>query len=481
MLALIAALPVLLPAQPMMPDLFSHIGRYHVMNHGAESPFLQRYYSFRWQLIGNLGVDLLMVPLGALLPTELAARLAVASIPALTVAGIYAVSRAVWGRVQAPALVALPLALPHTFVFGFVNFHLGLVLVLLAFAWWVRAGTWRWRWAAALPLAGVVWVAHLAAWAVLLVLVAAWELARQRPQRGLAGLVASGLAVLPLAWPFLLTLSWRGTIADHHNIAGRHMTKPLLAKALWFTTLLRGEAQPFDMALAALVVIAAVLLLVRRGTGRSFGMVLAALLLFVAFLILPWQVMGSAYADTRLLPALFIALLAGLAVRERRLAGVVAAAGLMLFLVRDAELTNGWWRRGADAEADLGVLAAVPRGARIAVIARPSGNTTWTLTGLDHLASLAIVRREAFVNTQWDQPGAQLMRPIYNRDHGYNDSFSVALVQRPNQPGRRLGAILAGLPHDRFDFVWSFDAPLAKPWLREVARGPHGRLYRITG
>src|SRR3546814_2855449 len=59
LLALLSLLPFLLSPLPPQADLFSHIGRYHVMVFGEQSEFLRRYYSFNWTLIGNLGQDLL--------------------------------------------------------------------------------------------------------------------------------------------------------------------------------------------------------------------------------------------------------------------------------------------------------------------------------------------------------------------------------------------------------------------------------------
>jgi hypothetical protein len=177
LLALISVLPFIVAPLPMMPDYLSHMARYHVMNHGTESAYLPRYYQFQWALIGNLGIDLLMVPLGAIWPTETAARIAVASIPMLTIAGIYAVSRATWGRAEAPALLALSFVYSFTFLCGFVNFHFSVALALLGFAVWIRFSQQRalQRWLVFAPLASVVWVAHIAGWAVLLLLVGCWE------------------------------------------------------------------------------------------------------------------------------------------------------------------------------------------------------------------------------------------------------------------------------------------------------------------
>ena len=63
---LLAFVPLLYPAVPPLVDLLGHMGRYRVELDLAHSPDLQRYYGFQWQLIGNLGVDLLIVPLAKL-------------------------------------------------------------------------------------------------------------------------------------------------------------------------------------------------------------------------------------------------------------------------------------------------------------------------------------------------------------------------------------------------------------------------------
>ena len=52
----------------------------------------------------------------------------------------------------------------------------------------------------------------------------------------------------------------------------------------------------------------------------------------------------------------------------------------------------------------------VPMGARIAVLAHSSECGVWPLAGRNHAPSLAIARRHAFVNTQWDIPGQHLDR-----------------------------------------------------------------------
>ena len=107
---LLAFVPLLYPQVPPLVDLPGHIGRYRIELDLASSPDLQRYFSFDWRLIGNLGVDLLVVPLARLVGLELAVKLVAMSIPPLTVAGFLWVAREVHHRLPPTVAFALPFA-----------------------------------------------------------------------------------------------------------------------------------------------------------------------------------------------------------------------------------------------------------------------------------------------------------------------------------------------------------------------------------
>src|SRR5690242_3622749 len=93
--AIIAALilstvPLWLPAFPPSVDMGGHIGRYHVALDLARSADLQRHWSYHWALIGNLGIDLLVMPLARVTGVILATKLLVMMIPPLFVGGLIA-------------------------------------------------------------------------------------------------------------------------------------------------------------------------------------------------------------------------------------------------------------------------------------------------------------------------------------------------------------------------------------------------------
>ena len=86
-LILLSAAPLIYPKVPPLVDLFGHIGRYRVQLDIGSSPWLSEYYTFAWAAIGNLGVDLLVMPFGNLLGLEAAVKIIVLAIPPMTVGG----------------------------------------------------------------------------------------------------------------------------------------------------------------------------------------------------------------------------------------------------------------------------------------------------------------------------------------------------------------------------------------------------------
>ena len=78
-----AVVPLLWPDIPPLVDLPGHMGRYRVQLVWEQMPHLHEWYNFNWSLMGNLGVDLLVIPLSKLFGLELAVKLIVMAIPAL--------------------------------------------------------------------------------------------------------------------------------------------------------------------------------------------------------------------------------------------------------------------------------------------------------------------------------------------------------------------------------------------------------------
>ncbi|MCC2979624.1 MULTISPECIES: hypothetical protein [unclassified Sphingomonas] len=494
---LIAIVPLLWPDIPPLVDLPGHMGRYRVqLTPLAHAPWLADWYNFEWSLIGNLGIDLLVVPFAALFGLELGVKLIVMTIPALTVAGLLWIAREVHGRIPPTALFALPLAYSYPFQFGFVNFALSMGLALCLFALWLRMARLKrigLRAALFVPLSCLLWLCHTFGWGVLGVLAFSAEMIRQHDARKDAGSghwfeswVRAGLGCVPLALPMILMIFWRsgdhvtGQTADWFNWQ---------AKVAWVMMVLRDRWEFWDVASTAVFLLVLLKAIRDPAIEYSRNLLLSALFLAAVYLLLPRIVFGSAYADMRLAP--FVVAVALIAIRPRigmtlRHAGVLAMLGMSFFLARTAGTTVSYWLFDRDYDTELAALDKVPVGARLVSFVGTNCRNEWKMSRLEHLPAIALVRRLAYTNDQWSMPGAQLLTARYTAAgmFAHDSSEIVTPGWCPREWWKPIDFSIARFPREAFDYVWLIRTPPFNPRyasdLDRIWRSPTGASALLT-
>jgi hypothetical protein len=480
LLALASTIPLWWPDVPPLVDLPGHLGRYQVQLAIDAQPHLREWYDFRWSLIGNLGIDLLIIPLAPLIGLELAVKLIVVLIPALTVAGLLWIAREVHGRIPATALFALPLAYSYPFQFGFVNFALSMAIALNLVALWLRLarqGRFRLRAALFLPLSCLLWVCHTFGWGALGVLAFSAEMIRQhdRLKEGhnghwLESWVRAGLGCLPLALPIALMIFWRsgdhvtGQTADWFNWD---------AKIQWITMALRDRWQLFDLFSVLLLFGVLVGGILNRGLEYSRHLALSAGFLGAVYVLLPRIVFGSAYADMRLAP--FVLAIAVIAIRPRpglsfKGAATFAALGLAFFGARLAGTTTSYWLYDQRYDRALAALDHVPERARVLTLVGRRCQDDWAYSRLEHIPAMLLVRRMAYSNDQWSMPGAQQLTVRYAAAKGWAHDPSQIVTDRKcrGEWWRPIHRSLRDFPREAFDYVWLLQPP---PYEKLLVRG----------
>ncbi|MFL6734106.1 MAG: hypothetical protein ACJ8EY_05370 [Sphingomicrobium sp.] len=488
---LLAAVPLLYPKVPPLVDLFGHMGRYRVELDLGSSPWLRRYYGFHWAAIGNLGVDLLIVPFGKLLGLEPAVKLIVMLIPPMTVAGFLWVAREVHGRIPPTALFALPFVYCHPFMYGFVNYVLSIALAFLAFGLWLRLGRLeklKLRAALFVPISVIVFFCHTYGWGVLGLLCFSAEAVRQH-DRGTgwfkSGIYAAAQAAVMIL-PLFIMLAWR---SETHGGMIRGWFE-WDHKWLYIKQSLRDRWKPFDI--GSLIAVGAVILfaLVHRRLTFSRNLVFSAFVLLVGFVLIPRTIFGSTYADMRLIP--YVIAVAVLSIRFKPeaqpiFAGALALVGLAFYLVRLAGHTLSLGMAADDQNAKLEALNHVPMGARVAsMVTQEDCNRAWSMPRNSHLGGLVIVRKHGFSNDQWSIQGQNLLDLHYHEPGLYRADPSQ-MVRAMNCRARtawRVDYAFSKLPRDKLDYLWIIDPPPIDPkWvegMQPVWRGEGSILYRLN-
>ncbi len=492
LLILLSGAPLWAPDVPPLTDLPGHMGRYAVQLNAGPSSLLAAYYAFDWHWIGNLGVDVLVQLLGPLLGVEASTKAIVIAIPMLMTAGFLAVAREVHGRVPPTAMFALPLAYHYAFNWGFVNFALSMALAFLAFALWlrmVRRGALRLRASVFAALALMLWTAHIFGWALLCVLAFSAELVRQwdAGRRWAAVPLRAGINCLPLALPLLpMALTFGEGGAGGQPFGHTWFNWPL--KARWVMSILRDRWEVLDiasMALLALVVVCGLVAWgVRRRRPDGLVLILAAMILSLLFVLMPFALLGSAYADMRLAP--FVLATALLAMGTPQIgAGGIALAALLFFAVRTVATFWSFVSYDQSYRRELGALNHIPKGARVlALVGKPCG-LPWAVHRLDHLPSMAILRRQAFTNDQWQAAGAQLLTVTYTAAAPFladpSQFVTVSACARRERTAYPLA--ISTFPRAAFDYVWVIQQPdeaADDRHLTPVWRAGRSVLYRVT-
>lgn len=481
-LALLAAVPLLVPGIPPLIDLLGHMGRYRIMTAGPGAVTLAQSFHFEWKLLGNLGVDLLIVPMAKLFGVELGTKLIVLAIPPLTVVGMLWLAREAHGRTPQAALFALPLAYAFPFQFGFLNFSLSIALALNALALWTRlgrSGQLGLRAALFVPLACLLWLTHTVGWGLFGLSAFGAELVR-RHRAGepivRAGFLA-GVQCISLALPLVPMILLRSTAPGAETFDWFNWSK----KLLWTMSLLRDRWADYDLICASLLfAVLGLALIWRRLEPMLF---VPALLCSAAFILMPRVVTGSAYADMRLLPfATALALLAIRPVTSSTWGKWIAAAGLLFFVTRLAGTTASFLIYDRSYRDELHALDHLPQGASVlSLVVRPCGNA-WTTERLDHVPALAIVRRDAFTNDQWTVDSAQgltVIKPGVGPDYD-NDPSQLVYPKGCRREGSDLGKAIAAFPRAAFDHVWVLNGHAIAPDLQPVWSNGHSTLYRVV-
>lgn len=486
-LAIVAAMvPLIYPSIPPLVDLLGHMGRYRVQLGG--SPWLEQYYSVRWAMVGNLGVDVLVMALAPHLGLEPAVKLIIVAIPALTAAGFLWVAREVNHRIPPTAYLAIPFAYGHPFLFGFVNFSLSMAMAFFAFGLWLRLsrlGRFRLREILFVPISLIIFFTHTYGWGALGLLCFSAEVVRlhDRGEKWPLAAFHAAVAASVMALPIIITLAWResaaGSTADWFNWS---------VKLVWLKATLRDRWEWFDIASLVVVGLVFAEALRNRRMEYSRNLAFSAWVLIAAFCLLPRIVFGSAYADMRLVPYIFAILILAIRFRgdtPRWLGTAFALFALAFCAVRLGANTASLGMAARDQAAKLRALDHVPVGARVLSMDTLDCGKVWKLPRNSHLGAMVTVRRDGFSNDQWIMDGLNLMSLKYTAPGFF--AADPSQIVRPNQCRDpihlTIDRALETFPRKDFDYVWLIDPAPFDPQLvadlDPVWRGAGSILYRV--
>ncbi len=477
---------------PPMMDLPGHMARFHIARDIDASADLQRFYSYKWVLAGNLGGDIFVYTLRNILSVQQATWLLCVVTLVLTTTAIPILSRTFHGSVQASAILALPLTWNYFSFWGLLNFQLSIALAFLAIAFWKRLERRIILRAILFALiAFMVWLTHTMGWALLCLCIGMIELQKTHERRKLLNIktvIQNFMTGLPILLPVIPTLFWR--INDGAS-ATTYRTGFAAEKFDSLFTVLRSYNRPLDSFFTILILILLIVTLRHTRIPKSTPLLWCGIAIGTAFALMPTEVLGSYYADTRMVPVFIMLLVISIATPTHypeKYIKIGLIFLLLLCMVRVGIIAYYWHQRDQKITTHLKALDFVPTGARIlALQVNTCIDGGWAVDyEYNHLADMAIVRRNAFVNTQWQVHGALPARPIYNQDtkFGADPSQQVWDGNCMSKDTITLRQAFEYFPRTRFDYVWIMrsdlrSAPLPID-LKSLYADKYTALYQVV-
>jgi hypothetical protein len=330
--------PIWLVAYPPLLDYPNHLARVFVLAHLQDPAFhFGEYYRADWGLYPYLGMDLSMLVLQQGLAVELAGRVFLSICVLAFPLGAWFFLRQANPGQDWMALWALPATYNLFFLEGFLNFYLSLGLAFLAVGLHLRylAQPRAARWFLALGYFTALYFTHLLGFGIAALVASLYCLLAHRKVRELT---LTGLLFVPgglfyLRWWWLnagpsravefhsFADKWDSLSAIMHGYSATLDTITLLALAAYFLAAWWRNAE-------------------FRWNFRWLGVAAA---LFALYWALPWAYGDGSDLDIRVLPVIFILLLA--TARTGRRGRQLIAVAALLFVLRTADIIHNFVSR----------------------------------------------------------------------------------------------------------------------------------------
>lgn len=122
-------------------DYPAHLARMHILLNYHHVELFQSLFELDIRPLPNLGFEILMLPLSMFLPVEIAGRMTLVFIITLFCSSVFFLLFSFQGKnaIHHPTVpLMFALSLNSTFLYGFINYNLGLSIFMLTFALWMR-------------------------------------------------------------------------------------------------------------------------------------------------------------------------------------------------------------------------------------------------------------------------------------------------------------------------------------------------------
>ncbi|MGB7624749.1 MAG: hypothetical protein WBN92_20575 [Terriglobia bacterium] len=435
----ILLIPIWLVEFPPLLDYPNHLAQTFVLSHLNDPNFhFSEFYGKEWHFYPYLTMNGFLMGMQQIIPLELAGRLFL-SICAL------ALPLCIWFFLRHAnpgndllSFWSLLLSYNVFFLYGYLNFYLGVALSFLALGLWIRylARPGLFRWVLSFAAVTGVYATHLFSFAIVGIVMTTYLLWKRASWRQFA---LSWLLFLPGCLFYIRIPMGIGAAHD--------LTFASVGDKLdWLTGFLRGYSPSIDRFTLIILLICALLAWWRNPEFKwNYEWALVSSILFILFWALPVGLGEGWDIYPRVLPILFVALLSTAHIGRR--ARWLLLVPLLLFFIRIVDISEHFLSE----RPALAVLAqsfdVIPKNARVLPIIDGSGDEPLQRPYY-HFWAYGTIRRGWLLPNLLSVPGMAALRfksGIYRPDLSWDLDYS-------NPPDWQK-------VRDNYEYVWAYNVP----------------------
>jgi hypothetical protein len=408
---ILACLPVLITATPPVVDYPNHLGRAHILASWHHNELFQKVFVLDSLLLPNVLSDILLTALSGWIGTLAAGQVVLLLVLVLTIVGAFALNAAATKQLSAwPLLVALFLY-NEIFFWGFLNYLLGVAILLWGCAAWLllEQQSRRGQLAAVASFALLILFSHLIAFGLFVVAIAvlemetAWHRRQEGARKILVRMAGAAMAFAPALLLHFVTSPTRNLPLalqyDQHDL--------LFSKLSSFTRILSSGNTALDLVILSGAVLIVLVAFLRRSVSLEPRLAAVAAAFVLLVLVMPHEAMGSFLLDKRIAVPSVMLFLAAL--RPRKVYGRLGAPGvaavLILLALRSGGVMLDWQATGRDYAATITEIRHLPEGGLVIPVSSwpASDDPTWFRTTTrasskrEHVAIYATILRGSVV------------------------------------------------------------------------------------
>ncbi len=425
---IVLLVPILLFPIPPLVDYPNHLARAHILANLDSAPLLAQYYISNWNIVPNLGMDLVVTPLAMFLPTLVAGRLFLALIVVGLVTGCFFLHYTLHQRLSIWPFVAFLIVYNRSIFAGLMSYWLGIGIGLWLFSFWILLRT-KPSWLRLLVFfcgANVLFVTHFVAFGLYLFAVISYELVSFWSHRQVydSSFKQAAITFTQFLLPLVLFFFFSPTSVGGSEISFGYSPS---SKIVGILHLFHNYSHLVDGATSVVLWTLLGWGFYTKSLRLNRKMIFVLVAMIALYLVTPFWVLTAYCLDIRLFPAIAFFFLASIDFRKK-LSGNTTFVLLMLvvvFIGRMGILTYKWQQANAVYSKFDDAFEKIEPGKKLATAFGWVDEKRNFPTPLLHISCLTVIRKSTFVPYLFAHPSQQPMNylPGYPQE-GYSNMLN---------------------------------------------------------